>query len=120
MMPDRAGWNLDAEALAAFGAAGVQYFSPSLGSHTGTEAMSALALKIARLKSSLHSRASDWRVLKGAAILGRGYGAVNFLSVPRCGSSDPASEILGKTLTSKKLDINRTCWLLVVGDARFC
>jgi hypothetical protein len=80
MTPARAGFLLYAEALAALGAAGVKYFAPSLGGHAGTEAVSALALQITRLKSSLHSRASDWRVLKGAAILGRGQGAVNFLA----------------------------------------
>ena len=73
---DRLG--LDAQALAALGATGVEHFPPTFARHAGTEAMSALALQVARLKCSLHSRASDVRVLKGAAILGRGPYAVNF------------------------------------------
>ena len=78
-----AGRGSDAQALAALGTSGVQNFTPTFGRHSGTEAVSALALQIARLKGSLHSRASELRVLKGAAILGRGHEAVNFCSV-RC------------------------------------
>ena len=76
--PVRPGERLDAQALAALRSTGVQYLTSTFAGHAGTEAVSALALQVARLKCSLHSRASGQRVLKGAAILGRGHDAVNF------------------------------------------
>jgi hypothetical protein len=46
--------NLDAQALAAFGAPGIQYFPTTFGRHAGTEAVGTLTLQVAWLKSSLH------------------------------------------------------------------
>ena len=109
--PVRTGRRLDAQTLAAFGAPGVEDFSPTLGRHAGTEAMSALALQIARLKCSLHSRASDVRVLKGAAILGRGHDAVNFPAAGRSGLSG----VIYRLAESRKTSNRKGKFLRLVG-----
>ena len=102
---------LDAQTLAAFGAAGIQYLPPTFGRHAGTEAMSALALQVARLKSSLHSRASDVRVLKGCAILGRGHDAVNFTNP--AGSGTPG--VFFSLAESRKTSSRKGKFLRLVG-----
>jgi len=54
--PRRKPWCLDGEPSAAFSASGIQHFPPTLGFHSGTEAVSFFAFFDAGLEGAFHGR----------------------------------------------------------------